>query len=98
MVNMCLLSIIMIFCVFGIYFLTKEITSFILKNDVTSQVIIEIQQANNNVEEVIRSALNANPNSVVSIINNSNNEEIQQILYKLSCDNDRIDIKTAPEK
>ncbi|MGN0108112.1 MAG: hypothetical protein ACI4A5_10515 [Hominilimicola sp.] len=93
MLNICILSVVMIFCVLGIYFLIKEITSFILKNDIKSQVILEIHDNSNEAENALRSILSANPNSDITVIDKSNNSEINTILHKLSEDNSRVHIK-----
>lgn len=98
MLNICILSAVMIFCVLGIYFLVKEITSLMLKNNVKSQVILEIHDNANEAENALRNALSANPNSDITVIDKSNNGEIKAILKKLSDDNSRLHIKTAPEK
>lgn len=98
MLNICILSAVMIFCVLGIYFLVKEITSLMLKNNVKSQVILEIHDNTNEAENALRSALSANPNSDITVIDKSENSEIRAILNKLSEDNSRIHIQTAPEK
>ena len=95
MLNICILSAVMIFCVLGIYFLVKEITSLMLKNNVKSQ---EIHDNTNEAENALRNALSANPNSDITVIDKSNNGEIKAILKKLSDDNSRLHIKTAPEK
>ena len=88
MLNICILSAVMIFCVLGIYFFVKEITSLIL----------EIHDNVDEAENALRSVLSANPKSDVTVIDKSNNSEISAILGKLSKDNSRVHIKTAPEK
>lgn len=98
MLNICILSAVMIFCVLGIYFFVKEITSLILKSEVKSQVILEIHDNADEAENALRSVLSANPKSNVTVIDKSNNSEISAILGKLSKDNSRVHIKTAPEK
>ncbi len=99
MLNMCILSVVMIFCVFGIYFFVKEIMRCFLKNTAVSRIIVEIHEEHiSDIEGLIRSALSANPQSIVTIINKSDNNEVKTILQKLSKDTDRIHIETAPKK
>lgn len=98
MLNMCLISLIMIFCVLGIYFLAKEIVSLSSKNNVKSCVILELNDSINETENILRSALAANPNSEIVIVDKSGSNEIEKILHKFSDDNSRVHIKTAPEK
>lgn len=98
MLNICFLSIIMIFSVIGIYFLIREILTVIFRNNVQSCVVLEVKDKTNELEYTLRSVLTANPNSEVVILNKCKNEEINKILNKFSDDNSRIHIKTAPEK
>ena len=92
MLNICILSAVMIFCVLGIYFLIKEITLLMLKNDVKSQIILEIHDNADEAENAIRSVLSANPESDITVIDKSGNGEISAILSKLSKDNSRVHI------
>lgn len=98
MLNMILLTINMVLCVLGIYFLVKEITSALLKNHVMTKVIVEIAAESSDAEYAIRSAADANPGSEIIVIDRSGSEEISSMLNMLSCDNERIHIKTAPTK
>ena len=92
MLNICILSVVMIFCVLGIYFLIKEITSFMLKNDIKSQIILEIHDNTDEAENAIRSVLSANPESDITVIDKSGSGEISAIIHKLADDNCRIHI------
>ena len=99
MINIGLLSIITVLSVFGIYFLIKEITSFLLRNHIKSRVMLEIHDDVNATEVTLRDVLFANPGSEIEIIDKSGNEEIKTILKKLSDDIGRIHItENAPEK
>lgn len=95
MLNIYLISVIMILAVLGIYFLVKEITSLILKNRYDSCVVLRIYDNAENVENIVRDTLTANPESDIFIINKSKNSEISEILSKLEQDYARIHIKTC---
>lgn len=105
MLNMFLLTLLMILCVFGIYFLVKEITSVFLKCRAHSRVILEISDSADFAEDTIRSALSANPESEIVIVDKCENDEMRTIIEKFSDDNSRLHIKrpdkmskTVPEK
>ncbi len=98
MLNMCLLSVIMLFCVLGIYFTVKEITSSLLKNRVHSRVYLEIHNCPDEAEHILRAAMSANPDSDIIISDRSGNDEIHEILEKLSNDNCRVKIQKGDVK
>jgi hypothetical protein len=75
----------MVLCVFGIYFLVKEITSIFLKNTVKASIVLEIAASPNEVEGVVRSVMRANPKSEIIVYDRSGCEESRDILLKL-CD------------
>ena len=90
MLNMCLMSIIMILCVLGIYFTVKEIASLWIKNKVPTKITVEINDNPDVTEASIRSIISANPSSDIFVIDKSNSEEIGTIISKLSQDNPQI--------
>ncbi|MCC8161236.1 MAG: hypothetical protein LIO53_08055 [Oscillospiraceae bacterium] len=98
MLNICLLTVIMVLCVLGIYFLSREIIAAILKNNTRSCVVIEVLGGASGVEDTIRTALNANPESEIIIMNKSCDNEVSGILAKMATDSSRIHIKEVPEK
>ncbi len=98
MLNMCLLSVITVLSVFGIYFLVKEAASFLLKNRINSRVVLEIHDDVNSAEAAIRGALRANPESEIEIIDKSRNAEINEILALLARSVPRVHIKNVPEE
>ncbi len=98
MLNMCLLSVITVLSVFGIYFLVKEITSFLLRKHVKSRVMLEIHDDVNSAEVTLRDTLRANPESEIEVIDKSRNAEINKILTTLARDTRRIHIKNVPEE
>lgn len=98
MLNICLLSMIMIFSVLGIYFTAKEIMSSLIKNNVPTKITVEMTDNPNIAEAAIRSILSANPSSDIFVYDKSGNEEIVTIINKLSDDNPRVHIKQAPAK
>lgn len=92
MLNMYLLSIIMIFCVFGIYFFIKEITSALLKSYTKTKIMMEICSDADDAERMVRAAAAANPRSEIFITDKSDDAEVTAILKKLSQDDCRIHI------
>lgn len=93
MLNMYLLLSIMTLSVIGIYCIVKELTSLILKNNIGSQVVLEINDNADGVENAVRHALAANPASDIVIIDKSENDEISKILKHLSFDYERVHIQ-----
>lgn len=98
MLNVYLISLIMLLAVLGVYFLIKEITALIIKNHCDSCVILKIYDDADSAENMIRSALSANPESDIIVINKSKSSEVSHILSKFEKDYGRVHIKTAPEK
>ncbi len=96
MLNIFLISVIMLFCVIGIYFTVKEITSIFIKNHTPSKVIVEIDNNPEITEATLRNVLAANPASDIIVLDESDNSEIADILSKISADNSRVHIKNAP--
>ncbi|MCD8180412.1 MAG: hypothetical protein LUF26_02890 [Firmicutes bacterium] len=96
MLNICLLTVIMVLCVLGIYFLSREIIAAVLKNNTRSCVVIEVLGGASGVEDTIRTALSANPESEIIVMNKSGDDEVSGILAKLSADSSRVHIKEAP--
>ncbi len=92
MLNICLLSIITVLCVAGIYFIIKEIMNFLLRRHVGSRVTLEIYNDADSAEYILRNALRANPTSEIDIVDKSGNKEIGEIIRKLATDNRRIHI------
>lgn len=93
MFNIFLISVVMIFFTVGVYFFTKTVTSAFLKNEYESLVVIKTADNHDKIENVVRSAAFANPNSEILVISRSCDAETQTILEKLSQDSDRIHIK-----
>lgn len=94
MLNMYLLLPIMTLCVIGIYFSVKELASLILKNKIDSCVVLEIHNNADGVENAVRDALGANPESDIVIIDKSSDEETKAILALLANDYERVHIRT----
>lgn len=93
MLNMCLLTIVMGFCVIGIYFTVKEITSLFLKNYAKSCVVIDVTDGCADIENQARLALLSNPKSSIVLVDRCNDEEIKSILYRLCEECERIHIQ-----
>lgn len=93
MLNMCLLTIVMGFCVIGIYFTVKEITSLFLKNYAKSCVVIDVTDCCVDIENQARLALLSNPKSSIVLVDRCNDEEIKSILYRLCEECERIHIQ-----
>lgn len=98
MLNVCFITVISVLCVIGIYSTIKEIVSVFTKSNTHSTIILEVYNDVNKAEQYVRSALSANPESEIYILDKSHNSEIRKILNILYQENNRIHIETAPEK
>lgn len=90
MLNICFIALFTVFCTMGIYFFVKEVTSALLKNHIKTKILLEVHNSDTDIEGQIRSIIFANPESDILINDKSNNDEIGQILRKLSADNSCI--------
>jgi hypothetical protein len=79
--------------VLGIYFTVKEISAKLIKNNVTSKITVEINGYSDTVEAALRRVMSANPSSDIFVIDKSGSEETENILSRLSRDNQCIHIE-----
>lgn len=97
MLNIYVLLPVVTLCVIGVYFSIKEIAAAILRNEIESSIVLEIKENADGVENTVRTAISANPESDIVIIDKSGSKEISAILKHLSDDYECVHIKT-PEK
>lgn len=93
MLNTYFLLPIITLCVIGVYFSVKEFAAYILRNNIKSCVVIEVDGKADNIENAIRNVMSVNPQSEILIINKSDDFETEMILHHLSEDFEQIHIK-----
>ncbi len=92
MSNIIIISVVSFFALLGIYYIVREITGALLKEE-PSFVLLTVKNRENDIEYTIRSLLLKYPESDIIVTDNSSEDKTMEIVRRMSLIYDRVHIK-----
>ncbi len=92
MSNIIIISVVSFFALLGIYYIVREITGALLKEE-PAFVLLTVKNRENDIEYSIRSLLLKYPESDIIVTDNSSEDKTMEIARRMSLMYDRVHIK-----